>query len=131
MSSEIMAEVSGGDFASFGALAAGFQRFCVRDEQYPGMVAAPAGDVEGVVYENIDPEAVTRLDIFEGDMYARQVISVVRKSDQARVEVMAYIVKPEYRHLLTEKNWSYEEFLATGKRLFTERYVGFREIEDK
>lgn len=131
MSPDIMEEVSGRQFASFAAVADGFQRFCVRDEPYPGMVAAPGGQVEGVVYEDIDPVALERLDIFEGDMYLRQSIKVERRKDNSVLEVMAYIVKPDYRHMLTQAVWSYEKFLEEGKRLFTEQYVGFREIEDK
>ncbi|WP_419174986.1 gamma-glutamylcyclotransferase family protein [Desulfosediminicola sp.] len=131
MSQDIMDEVSGRRFPSFSATADGFQRFCVRNEHYPGMVADYAGTVEGVVYDEVDHVAMERLDIFEGEMYTRQTIQVKQKNDDELIEVMAYIVKPHYQHLLSEEIWSYREFLEKGKRLFTEQYAGFRVIEER
>lgn len=129
MSPDIMEEVSGGQFASYHAVAEGFQRFCVRHEPYPGMVSSSAGEVMGVVYEGLDSVAMHRLDIFEGEMYLRLPIKVKRTTDNFTMEVMAYIVKGDQQHLLTERIWNYEKFLEKGKRIFTEQYVGFREIE--
>lgn len=131
MSPDIMEEVSGGQFASYNAVAEGFQRFCVRHEPYPGMVGSSAGKVEGVVYEGLDSAAMHRLDIFEGEMYVRLPIQVRRTKDNFAMEVMAYIVKLDYQHMLTQEIWNYEKFLAEGKRIFTEQYMGFRDIEEE
>ncbi len=125
MASDIMRDVSGGTWESTVAVLEGYQRRGVRDEKYPGIVRSDEGRVEGVLYLNISEHAIHRLDLFEGEMYSRQQVSVRRKIEGGLVEAMTYVVKPEYAHLLTERSWDFQDFVKSGKKQFQELYKGY------
>ncbi len=128
MDPEIMRKVSGGTFASFQTALCNYQRYTVRDQPYPGMIAKKGGRVEGVVYLDLSPAALERLDLFEGEMYSRETVVVNRGDDGCALEVFAYVVKPKYAHLLTTDAWDFQQFLERGKRLFADEYRGFDDL---
>jgi gamma-glutamylcyclotransferase (GGCT)/AIG2-like uncharacterized protein YtfP len=127
MCSDIMFQVAGcrADFVS--ATLKGFKRSTVRGEEYPGIVAHPGAEVKGVLYLRLPPQAIKRLDIFEGEQYSRSDVQIVTEQCFPG-KAMAYIIKPEYRGLLTDEPWSYEHFLAVGKAKFLQAYLGFERI---
>ncbi len=128
---EIMREVSGCLLESVEVILDKYQRYAVRGEQYPGMIAAMAGQVEGILYLDVPPEAVVRLDIFEGDMYSREPVVVQSKKDGVVMEAMAYVVKETYAHTLSEETWDFHNFLQNGKQLFEDKYCGFAELKNR
>lgn len=83
--------------------------------------------VPGIAYHDLPPEAVERLDAFEGDQYERLSVSIELETGET-ITASAYVIRPEYRHLLTKEEWSYDEFLATGKKKFEQAYVGFQTV---
>lgn len=132
MAPDIMQEVSGcAAIESVDATLDGYRRYGVRGEQYPGIIRANEGQVEGVLYLDVPPEAVVRLDLFEGDMYSRESVTASRKSDGKTVEAMAYVVRPQFAHLLTAEQWDFQDFLKNGKQLFEELYSGYEEFNGK
>ena len=126
MSSDIMHHVAGCMAESAPAVLKNFQRSKIRGEEYPGIVGHPGAEVAGILYRDLPPEAMERLDSFEGAQYSRQEVQLV--TDTGSCLAMAYVIKPEYSHLLTEEPWSYADFLAVGKARFLESYIGFRKI---
>lgn len=129
MDPEIMAKVCGACPESVKATLRGYARYGVRGEQYPGMVPEESGRVAGILYCDLSSPAVERLDLFEGSMYDRLEVEVALESSQESCAAMAYVVKPEYSHLLTEAGWDFAEFIKNGgKQLFQQRYGGFDEI---
>jgi len=42
---------------------------------------------------------------------------------------MTYIFRPEFRHLLTDVPWDFEQFLLSGRKRFEQGYFGFDELE--
>ena len=108
---------------------AGFRIFRVRDAVYPGIVAAtPTDVVRGVVYLNVDPESLRRLDRFEDDFYRRQPI-VVACVDGRQREAQAYVVPAEYRSTLTAEPWSADDFVARGDLdRFMADFAGFHRL---
>jgi gamma-glutamylcyclotransferase (GGCT)/AIG2-like uncharacterized protein YtfP len=127
MSSDIMYTIAGcrADFVS--ATLRDFQRSSIRGEEYPGIVAHPQAEVEGVLYLDLSAKAMQRLDNFEGEQYARQEVQVMTQL-YGLYTAMAYVIKPEYTDLLTGETWDYERFLAVGKSEFLKTYIGFRKI---
>ncbi|WP_256374273.1 gamma-glutamylcyclotransferase family protein [Desulforhopalus sp. IMCC35007] len=103
--------------------------FCsqMHDETYPGIAPSDGNRVKGVLYLNLDHLALSRLDSFEGEYYERKEVSVLTESC-GQVLAMAYIIKPQFRHLMTGTPWNYEQFLHTGKRQFEMNYLGFTRI---
>lgn len=126
---DIMARVSGCSSTSLAAELAGAVRYGVRGEEYPGLVRSGGGRVQGMLYLDLPAAAISRLDLFEGEYYRREQVEV-SACDTGRVYcAMAYIFKPEYGHLLTEKPWEYSEFLQKGRALFELDYSGYLALD--
>jgi gamma-glutamylcyclotransferase (GGCT)/AIG2-like uncharacterized protein YtfP len=127
MCEDIMFAVTGEPLIYTPALLPGYRRFLVKNEQYPGVVPSLDSQVQGVVYHNISPEGWSRLDRFEGELYTRSLVAVrYEKGDEATA--CCYVFRPEFRDRLTGEEWDFESFLRRGKKIFQNRYSGFRDI---
>jgi gamma-glutamylcyclotransferase (GGCT)/AIG2-like uncharacterized protein YtfP len=127
MCEDIMAEVADARLRCTPAILAGYRRFLVKDEPYPGVVAEATGVVAGRVYHDITPEGWLRLDRFEGEMYNRRPVSV-RYENGSHGLVHCYIFRPEFSHRLTATEWDYAAFLKFGKALFQQQYCGYKAL---
>ena len=127
MSEDIMHHVSGCKPANQTAILHNFRRVKVRNEHYPGLYPKQGTSVNGRIYFDLPPQAINRLDIFEGEYYSRENVTVQTGAGEEK-STMAYIFKPTYYHLLSEEEWLYSEFLATGKSEFVKDYFGFDKI---
>ncbi len=103
---------------------AGFRRAPVIGVEYPGMVPAADGLVEGVLYLDLPATAWPRLDAFEGDEYQRSEVEV-ELADGRRLAAWTYVFKPEHVGRLGEGEWDFQRFLETGKARFEALYMGF------
>lgn len=124
MCDDIMLSVVGVTCTSRPGTLSGYQRLCVRGEDYPALVPFSGGSVVGVVYYDILPTAWDRLDRFEGDMYARCCVHI----DLGQMEQLSadtYVVKPDYTDLLESRPWQFDRFLQQGKQRFIEAYGGY------
>lgn len=104
-----------------------FFRSKIHNEEYPGIIAQANAVVSGILYFDLAAKAIGCLDLFEGEMYQRQEVEVIMEN-QDQATAMTYVIKPRYQHLLTDKEWSFSEFLAVGKARFEESYFGFQEL---
>lgn len=129
MAQDIMDEVTSCRLASKHVVLDDYQRYAVKDEEYPGMVEEKGSRVEGVLYFDVPPFALSRLDIFEGDLYSRLPVIVNCPETGEIYEAMAYVVKPEFLPVLTSEVWDYKKFMADGKEKFINRYCGFTELK--
>lgn len=127
----IMHEVAGCSPEPVDVILHGYQRYSVRGEQYPGIIKEAGGRVPGVLYREVPPEALQRLDLFEGSMYDRLHVPVLHELDGERIEAMAYVIKPEYQYMLSENLWDFDRFLKEGRELFEEQYCGYNELNTK
>jgi gamma-glutamylcyclotransferase (GGCT)/AIG2-like uncharacterized protein YtfP len=129
---EVWNAVVGGAFASAKGAAQGYAIFRVRDAVFPGITPAGKSDqVRGVVYLDVDPVAVARLDRFEDDFYRRESVWVECEDGVGR-SADAYVVPPENRSVLTSEVWRAEEFVASGGLdHFIRRFQGFARVADE
>jgi gamma-glutamylcyclotransferase (GGCT)/AIG2-like uncharacterized protein YtfP len=127
MCEDIMSIVVGSPLLSKSAILPDFQRLTMKDEQYPGVVSFSGGLVEGIVYQGIKEQGWKRLDRFEGEIYSRERV-VVNYPENGQETVYCYVVKPEFRQLLTKTPWDFQAFLEHGKKIFQARYMGFKDI---
>ena len=104
-----------------------FYRSKMHNLEYPGIIAQTDAVVAGVLYFDLSVKAINRLDLFEGEMYQRQEVEV-NLEKQGQATAMTYVIKPQYKHLLTNTEWSFNEFLAIGKEKFEQSYFGFLEL---
>jgi gamma-glutamylcyclotransferase (GGCT)/AIG2-like uncharacterized protein YtfP len=127
---EVWKAVVGREFAAVAGTAAGYAIFRVRDAVFPGIIAASERDaVRGVVYLDVDPDSVARLDLFEDDFYRRETLSINCDDGQGR-SAQTYVVPDANRAVLTDETWRRDEFVATGGLdHFIRRFQGFRRIE--
>jgi gamma-glutamylcyclotransferase (GGCT)/AIG2-like uncharacterized protein YtfP len=126
---EIWQAVAGRPSAAMRGKLDGFAIYRVRGQLFPGILAAsPADVVPGVVYLDVGPEALRRLDQFEDDFYERQAVTV-HCDDGQRREAQSYVVPHGRSNVLTTEGWSADEFIARGDlERFVQRFPGFRRL---
>ena len=105
----------------------GFRSCFVRDSLYPGIVEAPGGVVDGVVYEDITPAMWCALDRYEGEMYERRPVSITY-ADGHREHVAVYLVKSFHRDALEDRDWDYEQFLAHHRETYVKALIASGEL---
>lgn len=126
MCSDIMSKVIGCQAEYTEATLSNFSRRSIRNEEYPGITPHSGTIVSGILYLDLSAQAIQQLDIFEGELYRRQTVTV-RAEQQGQMEAMTYVIKPQYLHLLTDRDWSFSRFLKVGKKKFLKSYFGFQE----
>jgi gamma-glutamylcyclotransferase (GGCT)/AIG2-like uncharacterized protein YtfP len=129
---EVWQAVVGRSFATVEGNAAGFEVFRVRNAVFPGIIAGiGACSVPGVVYLDVDPGSMDRLDRFEDDFYERRAIAVDCRDGQRRM-AEAYIVPAANCNVLTSEPWERETFLASGGlEQFISRFAGFGRLAEQ
>ncbi|MEK9815746.1 MAG: gamma-glutamylcyclotransferase family protein, partial [Limnobacter sp.] len=112
----VWGQVVRGVYPCLNAIARGYQRHAVPGETYPAMVPNPSARVQGLVWLNVLPEDVQRLDAFEGAEYARCEIEVVLNTSGETLKAETYIWLN--RDVLTDELWSVSRFEAEGMQAF-------------
>jgi gamma-glutamylcyclotransferase (GGCT)/AIG2-like uncharacterized protein YtfP len=123
---EVWQAVVGRPFATIAGHVSGFALYRVRGAVFPGMVATTdSRQVPGIVYLDVDDDALTRLDRFEDAFYRRQAVTVACDDGRLR-EAHAYLVPEENRAELSDEPWTYQAFAERGDLAqFMARYKGF------
>ena len=113
-----------GSYHQFDATLSGFVRRSILHEDYPAIVPDRiASTVKGVLYIDISSADLKRLDEFEGSIYSRQLVQVGTVDNVYTADTC--VMKPEYRHLLSDTAWEPAEFLKNGIHRFFDSYSGF------
>jgi len=102
---KIWMRVVGRDFQSQPAVVRGYAAYRAQGELFPVMV--PAGDdetVAGLVYFDVDDEAVAVLDEFESDLYERRDVDAVLEDGQPLL-CGTYVLAKEHRGLASSERW--------------------------
>ncbi|MGD8367445.1 MAG: gamma-glutamylcyclotransferase [Desulfobacterales bacterium] len=130
MDPEIMHRVSGFQRRSSRAVLFGYVRKALRGEVYPAIAPRKGASVEGILYFELPPEAVARIDRFEGSLYNRtEVVAVIDGSKREAVAALAYVIAGEHLDRLSDRDWSFKRFLETGKGRFQSSYEGYGKLE--
>ncbi|MBU0479896.1 MAG: gamma-glutamylcyclotransferase [Proteobacteria bacterium] len=126
MDFDTLVEVSGCRPCRKPATLNGYSRHPVRNEVYPALVENTKSRVTGVLYLDLPESAWMFLDRFEGKMY-RRVSVTVQDCNNIAEPAETYLCRPEFRHLLENSAWSFEDFLQSGgKEIFANESRGFR-----
>ncbi|MEM1447072.1 MAG: gamma-glutamylcyclotransferase family protein [Planctomycetota bacterium] len=107
---DVMWAVTEKHFQSCNATLHGFNRFRVRQEVYPAIVAAADASTTGRLYLGVDADSLKRLDDFEGEYYTRQSVTVTDENDEER-HALAYVIADVHRHRLSEEPWDEAAFV--------------------
>ena len=111
MLAEVMEIVAGRSFTARRATLDGYRRRLLRDRVYPGLLPAAGESVEGVLWEDVDPPALARIDRFEGSLYERPELCVTPAPGES-VSAFVYVLRPEHRALASAAAWHEAEFRA-------------------
>ena len=128
MDADIMGRVTGSAYQSQEATLQEYSRRTVRGEVYPAIIKQSGCCVDGVVYFNISLLDIDRLDKFEGSLYERIEVEVIFNNGE-RVSSHTYVISTKSAHLLSNDNWSYDNFLAKHKNQFQNGYCGYDELK--
>ncbi len=124
---EIMFTVTGGQYASHQATLRDYLRKKIRDEVYPGIRHEPGSLTKGMLYSGLGEDAFAKLDRFEGQYYRRQQVLITigeaPTDEEIEIEADTYVIAKEFADFLSEEDWSYENFLCNGKKIFQQRYL--------
>lgn len=96
------------------AVVAGFARYRILGEEFPGLVPCDGAMTDGVVYDGMDRRDLALTDRFEGAWYERTLVKVSRAG--ARVEAYVYVVRPEYRDILSAEPWDMEKYARQSRK---------------
>lgn len=103
-----------GKYRAQPARLAGFARFAIAGETYPGMVAQAGAAVDGVLYRDVDERDLAALDAFEGEDYRRITVRVAPDA-AATLEAQTYLYLLPQK--LTPSPWQPDAFQM-------ERFIG-------
>ncbi len=118
---EVWNAVAGKPFPSQKATLRGFRMFRVADADFPGILASDETDeVEGVIYFDIDPPTLSRLDQFEDVFYIRKSVTI------DGIDCETYVVPREKRHVLSDEAWSASHFAEHDLDDFVRCCFGFK-----
>ena len=125
MFSPVWDTVVKGNYRAGSALLRGYSRRQIINDIYPVAFPADTQDfISGIVYYDIEPADVNRLDEFEGDYYRRTHVSL-EIIDQSPVDAEAYIIKPRHQHLISTLEWNPNDFKQRCLSEFMSAYEGF------
>lgn len=119
----VWSRVAGQSYRHGPAELPGFSRHAVRDELYPALVRSnlTANIVTGVLYYDVSPDDLQRLDTFEGRQYQRIDCQVRRLENRSIVDAQVYLfLQPE---LLLPQDWDAAQFAASGIEPFLASYA--------
>ena len=80
-------------------------RHALRGRVHPGAVPGPGHAVEGVVYHDVTPAALRRIDHFEGALFRRHRVTVLAGADARPCSALVYLLRPRWRPLLLARDW--------------------------
>ncbi len=113
------------DYPKLNARLDGYARRCVRGEVYPGLAEAEDGVVNGILVIGVTTGDVHVLDRFEGGYYSRRPV-IVSTEEHGLVSAETYVFRSEAGLLLSDRDWSVDEFRENGLRIFLRQYKGFQ-----
>ncbi len=117
MSGDVMQAVTGLYFTGTHCRLDNFQRFSVKNADYPGIRHKHGKSVDGLIYLNIPDNIWPLLDEFEGDIYERIEVAV-KTAENIEFSAFTYVIKEHSAHLLTDLPWSFDIFIQQRKKQF-------------
>lgn len=104
---QVWQRVVSGTYVAQPATLHDYQRFAVRNDTYPGIVASRGSCVEGLIYRDVSTSDVSELDHFEGDAYRRIEVDAVDAEGHS-VLVQTYLAL--HASDLSDQPWLPERF---------------------
>ena len=104
------------------AALAGWRRVSAADGDYPILLRAPGGAVEGLVARGITAAEAARLDAYEGAGYVRRLCPV--RTGTGHLAAWAYL--PVAGHAHDRRPWDLDLWRRTRRRRYLARLAAMR-----
>ena len=122
---EILGLIVGRTCRGEDAILHNFKRRKIRNESYPGITPAPGEQVDGKIYHLLQSDEINKLTAFEGDAYELLPV-IVRLKEVGDLDCLTYCIKEKYLFLMTDREWSLEDFMGHHKDMFIREYKGWQ-----
>lgn len=123
----VMEAVCGHTFEAVDALLRGYARYTLRGETYPGLVPEAGVATDGVLWQGVDADSLRRLDVFEGDWYTRESVTVwtdlTPGAEGQACEAQTYVLVPAQHFRVSRRRWSRDRFETRYLQRFLSTYV--------
>ena len=87
----------------------GFVRHPVKEQWFPGLISSSKHITKGVLYCDLMPQEMKRLDWFEDSEYERRDVTVCLEDGSQR-QTQVYVWTNPHAELDLSQEWSYENF---------------------
>jgi gamma-glutamylcyclotransferase (GGCT)/AIG2-like uncharacterized protein YtfP len=121
---DVFEAVTGRRLRAIDAWLDGYARHQVKRAPYPAILPAPDARVHGLAVEGIDGTALARMDDFEGEMYRREPVTVVRAADGAALPAQAYVLRPRWRSRVADGDWDADAFARRWRAAYVRACSG-------
>jgi len=108
LSPEVLKLVIGRVAAVELAVLEGYACYYVAGATFPAIIQEAGAMTHGKLLTGLSKNEIAALDRYEDTFYQR--LPVVVKSDPASIIAMAYVVPETFRHVLSSKKWTWDEF---------------------
>lgn len=125
MFDEVWRQLISNHYRRIDAELTGFKRLKVKGEDYPGIIPSEGKRVSGELIFNVSTDDVKQLDIFEGEYYRRDKVTII--SGKIAYLAETYVFKERYCSLLSKEEWSARAFQKSGLSSFLARYNYFKQ----
>jgi gamma-glutamylcyclotransferase (GGCT)/AIG2-like uncharacterized protein YtfP len=128
---QVIRAVTGRDHSGKKAVLREYAIHRVRNAEYPGITYSAGSLTEGILYGNIGDAELNTLDLFEGELYDRQLLEV-QVPDRTVEKAWVYVIARQHLGVLSQERWKLADFLDKGLEHFMKGYVhGRRDIYAK
>ena len=117
---EVIKAVSGKRLVGEPAKLNSYKRRVLKDKIYPGVLKDEVSSVEGVLYKNLCPKTVLKLDDFEDGLYEKVELPVETADGKTELADV-YVISKKDRHKLSFKPWSDNEFSKKHLKKYTSK----------
>jgi gamma-glutamylcyclotransferase (GGCT)/AIG2-like uncharacterized protein YtfP len=121
---DVLQAVLGQRWSGEAALLPGYARYRVAGKPYPAIVAEPSACVAGILYSSLGEPELEQLDQYEGELYERLALRV--RVGGAERSAFSYVLRDEYRSLLSSEDWDLAAFERQHLASYLERIAGTR-----
>jgi len=118
---EVFAAITGRQITGFAAKLAGYARYRLQGEAYPGIIAAPGESLQGTVYRDLDAATHKKIDHYEDTCYEKRQVTV-RLDDGRELTALAYVIPEDKSRLLSSQHWDRQQFIEQHLENFL-RYI--------
>ena len=106
---QVFKKVTGQELEGVPAILYDYQRYQLKNYDFPGLYPLTGGCVEGMMVV-VSPVTARRLDHYEGEIYEKHHVSIEVTGSSCLEMAWVYVIKKKYKGLLSHRLWEKEAF---------------------